>query len=546
MNKLGAKILLSNNKGYKWYIAENIYCKGYLFDEDNKLYAGRNLLNYFALATSKSILLDLLKRSNGIFSVVLKKENYIAIACDRLRTFPIFYSYSKEKLIISDNASKVGEEISSTAIDKYIASEFINLGFVSGSNTLIKNVFQVKAGECLVVDKKSINKNFYHHFSTKWKKKLKYEIIKEELHEVLSRSIERMIAVLDGRTAVVPLSGGFDSRLIVSMLYKYGYSNVICFTYGTSKNWEIAISSEVARRLGYKWYFVEYNKNTVGKFTDNESFNDYARFACNFSSNVHLQDYFAVKKLSNHKYIPYNSVFIPGHSGDFIAGSHLTDQLVYDSSLNIYNIASLILKYHYKLNKKIIKNIRFIDLVKEQLYEFCLTLPHDIYENWEIKERQSKFIVNANRIYENFGFCHAIPLWDKEIIDFFSSIPPEWRFNKKIYDEYLTTILFRDYDLLFERDLNPIMSAHQPASGKIFPQNTGQLKSVLEKALPRRLMQVIRSYRMSKFDIGYGQHLLTREFCRKIIPNPLREAYIDVNSANVLYILSMLESSELS
>ena len=40
-------IKLNYNHGFKWYSSRGIYVKGYVFDEDNCLYKGKNLVKYF-------------------------------------------------------------------------------------------------------------------------------------------------------------------------------------------------------------------------------------------------------------------------------------------------------------------------------------------------------------------------------------------------------------------------------------------------------------------------------------------------------------------
>ena len=74
----------------------------------------------------------------------------------------------------------------------------------------------------------------------------------------------------------------------------------------------------------------------------------------------------------------------------------------------------------------------------------------NIFENWEWKERQSKFIINSCRVYEFYGFEWRLPLWDLEFINYWSRIPLEMRENKKLYKEYLLNSnyknLFSDFN----------------------------------------------------------------------------------------------------
>jgi len=52
--------------------------------------------------------------------------------------------------------------------------------------------------------------------------------------------------------------------------------------------------------------------------------------------------------------------------------------------------------------------------------------------DWQ--ERQAKFIVNSVRVYEFWGYEWRIPLWDNQLMDFFSGVPLKLRLEKKLYD----------------------------------------------------------------------------------------------------------------
>ena len=62
-------------------------------------------------------------------------------------------------------------------------------------------------------------------------------------------------------------------------------------------------------------------------------------------------------------------------------------------------------------------------------------------------ERQAKFIVNSVRVYEFFGYAWRIPLWDRELIDFFLKVPLKYRMrydDNYLYIQYAKNVLFTD------------------------------------------------------------------------------------------------------
>ena len=82
------------------------------------------------------------------------------------------------------------------------------------------------------------------------------------------------------------------------------------------------ISEKVANELGFNWFFVEYNEQTIDQdFPQCNEFQKYYKFASNHVSIFYTQDYFAVKYLHDNKIINNDAIFATGHSGDYLAGS---------------------------------------------------------------------------------------------------------------------------------------------------------------------------------------------------------------------------------
>ena len=91
------------------------------------------------------------------------------------------------------------------------------------------------------------------------------------------------------------------------------------------------------------------------------------------------------------------------------------------SNINKESLVNSIIDKHYIL--WIIKHYSHFSIINKYItsrVKHALKL-HDIvskndlaniFENWEWKERQSKFIINSCRVYEFYGFEWRLPLWD--------------------------------------------------------------------------------------------------------------------------------------
>ena len=177
---------------------------------------------------------------------------------------------------------------------------------------------------------------------------------------------------------------------------------------------------------------------------------------------AYLQDYFAVRYLKNNNLISKDAVFIPGHTGDFLSGRKLDKELQNSSFKKIKN---LILRDHINFNKNSTLLNHSIDLAGNHW---------SAYENWVMKERQSKFIVNSTYVFEFFGYTCYMPLWDKRLVDFFKSLPFHQKLNGKLYKETCYE-LFETSGLNFKNELHPNKSV------LLIQKLKNQIKKILPK-----------------------------------------------------------------
>jgi asparagine synthase (glutamine-hydrolysing) len=311
----------------------------------------------------------------------------------------------------------------------------------------------MQAGEYIFYSKGQITKNFFHTFIPEQISDHPKDNLVENFLGCIDLLGKRTGKLLKNKVAVIPLSSGFDSRLIASILKKAGINNAICFTYGRKGHCELSISEKVAEKLGYKWEYIEYNDELIKDYLYDKQFKDYYGYSANYSSMFFMQEYFAVKYLNEKGLIPENSVFIPGHSGDVLSGGHLWKDINEKSASD--SLATLIYEKNYILNKppKSIKKV----LVNEIYNNIKLNnkYPFTVFQNWELKERHAKFIVNSANIYNFFGYEYILPLWDLDFLNFFTAIPYKHRIFKNFYNEVLKKHVFKPLDLNFDTENLP-------------------------------------------------------------------------------------------
>ena len=282
--------MVKNNLDFKWVQNNSIYTKGYIFNKENLFKKDKNLNKYFSDCYDEKNFVDLLLNSNGFFWVIIETERHIFAAVDRIRSIPLFYGYINCNFYISDDARYIKEKVKDEKMDELSKTEFLLTGYVTGKDTLYPNVKQIRAGEYLVFDKmdNKLKTKRYFEFRHKNFYKMTEEEIIEKLDKVHLNVMKRLIDSLEGRTAVIPLSGGQDSRLIAVMLKRLGYENVICFSYGKPGNKESEISKKVADYLKYRWIFIPYTMDKWNEWYNNSEMKKYMFFGDNLASLPHV------------------------------------------------------------------------------------------------------------------------------------------------------------------------------------------------------------------------------------------------------------------
>lgn len=444
---------LFGNQAFQWFYQENHYFTGYFFDENSVLYKGKDAIDFLLHIENEH---SIIPKLNGIYTYIQTNENGVAISIDVINYFPIFYLKQDNNWIVSDNWHYLVDVKSGLNSNSEAESEFRSIGFVLDNETLDKDIYKTRAGEKLFLNhdgtfERIADYYFFPDYITN-------DIFQKLTNEVVTELYEagkRLITFLDSRTAVLPLSGGFDSRLIACILKKLNYENVISFTYGIP-NKEEKMSRKVAQTLGYTWHFIDYRTIDVETYLDDTQFLEYVKFAGNGYAMPYLQEYFAMKKLIEEKMIPNNSVLLPGHSGDFLGGSYVVKAAktkVEHKKLSDY----LVNKYFWftKTNHKSKKQL--IERVSKTLQDYSQNNNYSknynpFVEDWDIKEKLSKFIFHSSKVFDFWGFETYFLLWDKKLIDLFRKIPYHYRENKLLYDHVAINEFFKTLNVYYSEE----------------------------------------------------------------------------------------------
>ena len=218
---------------------------------------------------------------------------------------------------------------------------------------------------------------------------------------------------------------------------------------------------------------------------DSAEMHDYWGFSSNAISGPLWDDWPAVRTLRDRRLLSDDAVFVPGHTGDFLSGSHL--RYLFDPLWHAdpHDFSSAMVKKHYSLWEDLVDLGEVREAIDRRLYEVLGGFPRDteadlarMYEFWEWRERQSKYIINSVRVYEFFGYNWRIPLWDREIMDFWKPIPVLLKMEKYLYRKYLAT---QDWSRLFEDEQAPVIWDREQVAGRLSRSRRRRIRSGVQR-----------------------------------------------------------------
>jgi len=383
------------------------------------------------------------------FAAVVITPAATAVISDRNRSIPVFYHFhSGTWSIASSIESLASQGPHSISMDAY--AEFWISGFITSGRTLLKEFGSVDAGEFHILRNGRSRKDMMTWYT--YAHQLPILETPEAVHNALQTNLDSIFSEIALRCSekliCVPLSGGFDSRLIATMLKRHGLKNVLCFSYGVD-NSESKVSEIVAKSLGFEWKFYETTEDDWKIEFDLSHVKRYQLMGSNLCSTAHLQDWLAVKKLVKEVGSDQDMVFVPGHSGDFLAGSHLPDFLFSVESTEVECLTDYLISAHHSMNPHPAEHLtreKLKSVMKKTIPWFRDLKTLDSFraasslDTWNWKHRQSKVIINSVRVYEFFGCDWLLPLWHADFMDLWAHTKLPLKRERRLYNEYVSRI----------------------------------------------------------------------------------------------------------
>jgi asparagine synthase (glutamine-hydrolysing) len=397
-----------------------------------------------------------LRENRGLFAAIVETPSF-GIACvDKIRSYPIFYAMNGSHAVSNSARLVKGHD----DVDEMSLLEFITAGYVTGTETLYRDLKQIRAGEFLAWDEPAEPPRAYRYYCYRPDPDESHsqEELLDQLAHTLERVFQRLISVADGAPIWVPLSGGYDSRLILCKLHELGYERLHTFTYGPRGNFEARVASKVARTLNVPWHRLPSQISAARSLFDEDYRNRFWELADGLHAVPNMREYEPLIHLVRNGIIPENAVVINGQTGDFITGGHIPDTLATHSAPTVRDLTTAIIDKHYSLWTNW-KTPTVLARIEDKIRAVA-NIPGgetmskneilSLYETWEYQERQAKWVVNDQRLYDFLRLDWALPFWDGELLDFWERVPFRHKVGQSLFKTYLRRYdyagLFAEFD----------------------------------------------------------------------------------------------------
>ena len=371
----------------------------------------------------------------GRLTAIRISDDEVVLAQDRLRSWPLFWALENRadggrRLIVSDNATAMRGALSAPRLDPRARREFLDAGFVSGTDTLLVGVHQTEQGAIVRIDRATGRVRAVDYALARFCEESDMVTDPEEFSDLLLAALDagmgRVLEDLSDRPGsprlVLPLSGGLDSRLLVAWLTLHGaLDRAVAFTYGRPGTREVEVSRKVAEAVGLEWHAVDYVPAELREAWQTQDAADFLEYSYALGGLPHVQDWYALRSLLEQGVVRPGDVVLPGHT---IVGNMHDEHLLEEPHVTRGRVAKAILIHHQELQGD--QRRAYADPYRAAKVRAFLALrpftgsPRDvqsILESYNVRERQTKYINNSMRAYEHLGLEWALPMLDAEFWD---------------------------------------------------------------------------------------------------------------------------------
>ena len=374
----------------------------------------------------------------GFYAAIIDAGESAYLVADGVRSIPLYYSDDTGEVVVGDDGETVATAVGADR-DPATAAEFLLTRYVTGPDTIWEGVHSTQAGEVVRLDGTPTRRTYREYWPDTSATTGDPQAV---LATGLDRALDRLETVAGERRIVLPLSGGYDSRLLAASLVERGLP-VTAFAFGRPGHPDVEVSREVADRLDIDWTLVAYDRTLWREWYHGPAGERLRERAFGGDALPFLAAHPAVERLRETGRVPADALWCPGHtvatpgerlprfdgeparaggSFDCVPAVEADDDPDRERvPPTVDALVEYVLDRHYAL--WVFDDPGFERAARERIRHGLLgdRTPAAVdgpasaaaaYERWEWRGRMSTFTAGDLRGYEAAGVDWWLPLWD--------------------------------------------------------------------------------------------------------------------------------------
>lgn len=249
-----------NSKKLYIFLEGRVYGKEAPLVEQELNHIGELIFSNNNLPTSE--ISNWLHTTDGEFIVFLlnKEDGQICIVNDALGHLPLYYMVYKSQVIVSRELGFIDNLVDNLVLNKMAIAQFLLFSYTLDNKTLYTDVFKLLPSSLIKIDLKTLDvdiNNFYtfNFESRKYNNRSVKENVKN-LSSILCKVSKSQIKNVNKN--ILSLSGGLDSRVILSVLEKCSipYSGMTFLNRSREAIADTEISKDLSKLFNIDWELI--------------------------------------------------------------------------------------------------------------------------------------------------------------------------------------------------------------------------------------------------------------------------------------------------
>lgn len=430
---LNNNFIINNTLGVFVFVEGNVYVSDYEKDIIRKSHnidavSSSNQLLPFLYQTYKK---DIVDHISGWYNVVIydQKKNTVLIFNDKLGFLPIYYYENESVFVFSSKIESIIESgfVSKIEFDEVSFLEFVFFNYTISEHTFIKEISTIS--DALIIEIENGKSNIKQYWDINFffnKPKLNKKQSVDAFDEGLKKAIEKFIQNHNG-IFNFSLTGGWDSRVVLSYLLNHEKNNIFSYSFGASYADDILIPTKIADFFKIKYQSFVLDENYLNHhFLPNAL--DTIMLSGGTRSYKRTHYLYAIKNVAKHSDIVLTGIFGDEvfKSGKPTAGAVISQHGIdlIDSKVSVDSIMSNIFKESFAIDfdtdkKAIMDELRLrIAKVKSTLADYDSDGERHFAFRFKINLR--KYFGNEVNSYNDFT-NHFSPYTDIDFLETFAT-----------------------------------------------------------------------------------------------------------------------------